>query len=115
MDSKQNDSGLPQNPPEPTVFPETATGWRGFLARYRQQLIGFIGWYLIAWALTGLLSFWLFFVSLVALIFLALIKETRRLAGGILIALALNFVISLILGLGLNAFCFIPFFYPINF
>ena len=88
--------------------------WRGFLARYQQQIMGFVGWYLVSWPLVRPLGLNLFLLNIIALIVLALIKTTRRVAGGILIALALNFTISLILGLRLNALCFIPFFTPIN-
>lgn len=100
--------------PEPESIPADATGWRVFLARYQPQIMGFVGWYLVSWALVRPLGLNLFFLNIIALIVLALIKATRRVAGGILVALALNFTISLILGLGLNALCFIPFFTPIS-
>ena len=43
------------------------------------------------------------------LIILASIRRTRWMALGILAALALNFLISLLLGLTTNAVCFVPF------
>ena len=109
-----NQDGKDSATPEPTTPSENVTGWRGFLSIYNQQVMGFVGWYLVSWALVRPLGLNLFFLNIIALIVLALIKATRRVAGGILIALALNFTISLILGLGLNALCFIPFFTPIS-
>ena len=46
--------------------------------------------------------------NLIALIILAFVR--RRVALGILVALAVNFVIAIILGLFINVICFIPFF-----
>jgi hypothetical protein len=79
-------------------------------------LIGLAGWYLV----NGL--FWLgargndtligytcpgnFIVLLICVIN----PRFRMVATGILIALALNFVASLLLGMMTNAFCFVPFF-----
>ena len=117
MNQEGKDSTSQEKPPEPTRPSENVTGWRGFLTRYRQQIVGFFGWYLVSWSLVrplGLNLFFLNIIVLIVLIVLALIKGTRSVAGGILIALALNFTISLILGLGLNALCFIPFFTPIS-
>ena len=47
--------------------------------------------------------------NIILLIVLAAIRPTRWMALGILAALALNFLISLILGLNTNAVCFVPF------
>ena len=91
-------------------------------------LIGALGWYLV----NGLIWFMLFpgpfdtrgpygalgpeLVSLImmpanllVLVVCAIIPRLRRVALGILIALALNFAVSILLGMGLNASCFIPF------
>ena len=91
---------------------ETAMGWRGFLARYRQQIQGFIGWYLIATVISsgGLFGLITTPVTLVALIAYANSKKSKGVAGGILIAIALNFFISLLRGLSLNAWCLVPFY-----
>jgi hypothetical protein len=84
--------------------------------------IGFLGWYLVnifAWSHVpaggyGLGVFFVFAIMLpfniVALIVLGIIRSTRWVALGIVTALALNFLISLALGLTLNAQCLIPFF-----
>ncbi len=89
----------------------TAVKWRDFL-------IGFVGWFLVNGGLWLLLSSQtplstaclLFPTNLGLLIILAIIRRTRWVALGILSALALNFVIALVRGLGFNGICFIPFF-----
>ena len=88
--------------------------------------VGFFGWYLInggAWflyspnqnALGGqgygiVLNLLLLPANAVLLLIFAIIRSTRRVALGILAAVAFNFFISLLLGLSTNATCFIPFF-----
>ncbi len=96
-------------PPAPPAVPiPRVIKWRDFL-------IGFVGWFLI----NGLL--WLeapnmevgcitFPANLGLLITLAVIRRTRWVALGILSALALNFVIALIRGMAFNGICFVPFF-----
>jgi len=86
-------------------------------------LIGFFGWYVInglIWLVFGnpnqsesaiFVNLFVFPVNLLALILFLIIRRTRRMGFGILTALAVNFVISLVLGLFLNGACFIPFFY----
>lgn len=49
-------------------------------------------------------------LNLVVLFLLSRKASTRPVAGGILAAVGTNFLVSLILGLSLNAFCLIPFF-----
>ena len=125
MKSDQNDSSRLQIPPEPTGPSENATSLRSFLKKYYQQIIGFLGWYVV----NGI--FWLlklegkpvsyypenaFFliitlpVNLLILIILAAIKWTRPIAFGILLAMAVNFVIDLILGNFFAGACLLPFF-----
>ncbi len=94
-------------------------------------LIGFTGWYLV----NGL--FWLLVLQLtpakinrsdveftavigwaitlavfnaLALLFAAMIRPTRWIALGMLAAIALNFILSLILDLWFNALCMMPFY-----
>lgn len=94
--------------------------------------VGFFGWYLasgIAWSQYsappaaaddrqgyGVLMNMAFFsllylaIAVVLLLVFAVTPSTRSIAKGLLLALALNFFISLLLGLTTNANCFIPFF-----
>ncbi len=102
-------------PIAPATPGPTAIKWLGFL-------IGFAGWFLMnagLWLL--LLSLTVSQITLVLVILalpanlillsmLALIKQTRWMALGVLSALALNLVITLVLGLFANAICGIPFF-----
>lgn len=103
-----------------------AASLASFLRRYLQQIIGFVGWYII----NGLYFYFTLGVNgeslstgenytimcitgpanLLVLIVSALSKSTRRLAFGILLAMAVNFAISVILGVSDNALCFVPFF-----
>jgi hypothetical protein len=105
MDAPEN---IPEEkPPEPEMSPQRK--WVLFAA-------GFLGWYLVnalIWFvlngdLGAVCGIWL--VNGFALLILALNHPTRPVALGILAALALNFVISLMAGLTDNALCFIPFF-----
>ena len=52
--------------------------------------------------------------SIVTLIVLAIIKSTRRIAFGVVVALAFNLLVSLVMGVSYNAWCFIPFIFPTN-
>jgi len=94
--------------------------------------IGFFGWYLasgIAWSQYSaqpaasdgregfliLLRFAIFSVlnlstAVILMLVFAVIPTTRSIVKGLLSAMALNFFISLLLGLGTNATFFIPFF-----
>lgn len=86
----------------------------------REVLAGFFGWYLFNTA-----AFFIFrydrssyfslamlwpFVNIGVLLIFASVKDTRRVALGILIAVALNLFISLALGTFFNALCFFPFY-----
>ena len=85
--------------------------------------VGFFGWYIFntkAWfsvmengpdkqGYYPLFNLVMLPANLLILFILAKIHRTRWAAFGILAAVAVNFLISLILGLGNNAICFIPF------
>lgn len=84
--------------------------------------IGFIGWYLMNGIIWALAPFSKNFNSynvvltlpgnILVLLILATIKRTRWIAFGMLAAIALNFLISLVLGLFNQAVCLVPFFSP---
>ena len=108
---------------ESKLTPEPVTDLPSFLRRYQQQLIGFVGWFVLSaiiWiplskSVDGiLLNLFVFPLTIIALIVLGLIKRTRNLALGILLALAVNFVLSLVLGLFYNGICFFPFYIDLN-
>jgi len=97
---------------EPVVDdgPMTFSRW---LAKNQQAIYGFFGWYVIniaIWLLAGstpgdyldmniILNLFVFPVNLIVLIILAVRRPTRKIASGIVTALALNLFISLVLGL----------------
>lgn len=79
--------------------------------------VGFLGWFLVTALFYGqvrdqealtICGGLLFPVNL--LVFILLLRWQRQMAWGMLAALAVNMVVSLVLGLVQNAFCFIPFF-----
>jgi len=89
-----------------------------------QFVAGFLGWFLVnglVWLrlLAGRefsLNYWgssalIFLLNLAILVFLAWMKSTRQIAWGIAAALGVNLIVSLVLGLTLNAFCLVPFFH----
>ena len=87
-----------------------------------ELLIGFIGWFVIngvLWAIAagtpvGLAylppNLILFPANVLVLIILA--RTRRWVALGVLIALAVNLLITLIMGVVIAGFCFVPFFTP---
>ncbi len=108
-------------PPEPVQKPEApappaepiprAVKWRGFL-------IGFAGWFLVnglLWFLAsrggyeGNLMVLVWLANPLLLLILAIIKPTRRVALGMLSALALNLLIALARNMVFNAMCGLPF------
>lgn len=97
--------------PSPNDSPDNRPDgdWRDFPARYRQQILGFIGWFVVASVLAPISFGLITFPG--TLIILLLLAKSKGFAGGVLIAVALNFVAALIRGVSLNAFCFIPFYY----
>jgi Na+/proline symporter len=91
--------------------------------KIRDFLIGFVGWFIINGVLlllvigldrdayyNGLGSTWAcgFPLNILVLVFLAFTR--RQVALGMLTALAVNFLVSLVIGLFENAICFVPFF-----
>jgi hypothetical protein len=106
-------SQLEPSPPDagPGKKPLTAS-------QITEIVIGFVAWYvingLIWWGGTSNYRFFLAIFTLpgniIALLICAIVPRLRRVALGILIAIALNLVISLVLGMMTNALCFVPFF-----
>ena len=112
--------------PSPGVQPEPKTEPARKFKLTWGFVIGLLGWFVV----NGLLWLWwispgertvgseewlainmLCFPLNVGILFvLGLIKTTRPIAAGILAAMGLNFIISLIFGLTLNAVCLLPFF-----
>jgi len=82
--------------------------------------VGFLGWYLVnglIWLIllrasgsNGFENLLICPANGILLVILGINRPTRFVALGILVALAANFVISIIAGLVFNAQCFIPFF-----
>lgn len=107
---------LVSTPADASAPPEPVTGLPGFLRRYDQQIGAFFGWYVVASLLVPF-SFGLITtpLTIILMIGFGLSKTRKGLAGGILVAVALNFVVSLIQGLNLNAVCFIPFYFDTGF
>ena len=97
---------------QPIGLPVPVTDLSSFLARYQQQILGFIGWFLVATFLVpwsfGLISTP---ATIICLIVFGFSKTRKGIAGGILLAVSLNFFIALARGLDLNAWCFMPFYY----
>jgi hypothetical protein len=89
--------------------------WQGFL-------VGFLGWYLVnglIWYFINdptsdgqsrLFNLFIFPANLLVLIVLSAIRRTQAIGLGILAALGLNLVLSLILGTVMNGICFFPFY-----
>ncbi len=96
----------------------------------RNFLVGLLGWYCV----NGLLWFalsgggfdatdatnsnaicFLLPANILLPIVLGIIKPTRWFALGMLSAIALNFVVALVLGVFVNALCFVPFFFNTGF
>jgi hypothetical protein len=80
-------------------------------------ITGFLGWFVVAGLLfyqqgyqIYMLNLICFPVTIISVIGLAIIRDSRWFAFGILAALAVNFIISLILGVMENGLCFVPFF-----
>lgn len=90
-----------------------------------QFLAGFLGWHLIngvVWFQVNggrigyledsyLANIVFFPFNLLALIVFPLIKQTRKFGLGLLAAVALNLLLSLVLSVGMNGICFIPFYF----
>jgi len=108
------------------VFAEGPLTFSLWLQKNRYQIAGFFGWYVInimIWLLAGstpgndadiFINLLLFPANILVLIILAIIKSARRVASGVLVALAFNLLVSLVMGASLNGWCFIPFIFPTN-
>lgn len=103
-------------PPTPDVRPPESPPSRKFKLT-GEFVAGFLGWFLLTTLFYGqvrgqetlmICGGLLFPVNLVVLI--VLLRKQPQMGWGMLSASAVNLVISLILGLVQNAFCFIPFF-----
>lgn len=100
---------------QPPYEPEPAfLSWEWWRA-HPQTSYGFIGWYVInglLYLIPRITSFFmfLFFTNILVILTLILTKETRYVGLGTIIALALNFLVSLILGVFFNGVCFVPFY-----
>ena len=126
MDQKEKDSGSQEKSPEPIKASENAPGWLTFLDQESDQILGFVGWYalnIVIWTLfgarpgdelgeTGVMLLLVFPFHILVLFMLLVIKSTRKFAYGAVAAIAVNFVMSLVMGLITNALCFVPFIYP---
>ncbi len=84
---------------------------------------GFLGWYLVMGLIYTLLKSYatgtscsgpLLFMQIGAYISLLVNKKTTDIGWGVLSALGVNLVISLVLGLTFNAFCAVPFFFHMH-
>ena len=124
MSFDTNDENSMQEAPKPS------DGWRKFINKYHHQINGFFGWYIIhilLWLFFGvrigddptggevgvfIVIGLIFLANLVGLLAFAIIRATRKVALGILLAIGLNFAISLVMGLEYNGRCFIPFVFP---
>ena len=106
-------------PPGPKVEPQPPPLTRN--EKIFRFLVGFLGWYAVnglLWYLVGnpnegenfILLLCSFPANVLALLVLSLAKRTRLIGFGVLAAVALNLLISLILGVLQNAFCFVPFY-----
>lgn len=117
----QPEAARPPTPDQPQLEPPSTSGFK-FSWKF---VVGFLGWYLVVWLIyrlqirdldpqgysTMTLSLLVFPAQIIALFFLFVIRDFRKIGWGMLSAIAVNLLISLMLGLGLNAVCFIPFFF----
>ena len=127
-DSTQNDDVYGGQPTETPVeqpgqqTPEPVAEGGKFKIR-RPFVIGFLGWYAVMALVYGILIFDKDndFVQLICvlqgilLMILFLVRKQRSIAWGVISAIGVNFFLSLLLNLFLNAICFVPFFYPKDF
>ena len=89
-----------------------------------QFAAGFLGWFVVnglVWSMLlagrefsfageAVMNALIFPLNLLLLFLLARAKDTRQIAWGIVAALGVNLIVSMVLGLTLNAFCLVPFF-----
>lgn len=119
-----NQSNLAQIPEENPPAPSQGKPAKSTLRKLAEIGSGFLGWWLIndlIWRVLGIqlsnpnimygdigVICFSFPINILLLVTFAIIRQTRLIALGILIAIALNLLVSLILGLFMNAICFIP-------
>ncbi len=117
--SNQPGIEYPEIPPESENRPATPKPVLTNADKLRRFLIGFLGWWLVnvpLWLLldrvSGAVAFMIpvFIVQVIVLIIMAFVN--RWVALGLVAAIALNFIISIFLGLFLNMLCWIPFTSP---
>lgn len=125
VENQPPEGGQPTNgehiPVEEGQIPENQTPVaqppKKFKLNIWQFAAGFLGWFLVTLLVYGqkmdgeslmLCGGVMFLVNVVVLIFLFV--RSRSIGMGMLAALGVNLVISLILGLVNNAMCFIPFY-----
>ena len=113
-DWETRDVALPPADSNGPTSPESVTDLLSFVRRYKQQLWGFFGWFVIA-SLIAPFSFGLITTPLtvVYLIKYGLSKDKKGVAGGLLVAVSINFVVSLMRNMQFNATCFIPFYFDV--
>lgn len=108
-------------PITPFDAPGTAEAQRVKVRKLLLFALGFLGWFvvnfgiwkLILWLNPGpgiFINFAILPANLLLMIVLALARQTRMIAFGIVAAMAANLVISLLIGQMLAGFCFLPFF-----
>jgi hypothetical protein len=110
-------------PPGPAWRPAPAAPKAGEPLSRRAKIVqftgGFVGWYLVNFGIYAVTSaggkgftaaIVIFPANIIVLIILA--YKRRWVALGMLSAIALNLLVALILGIGVAAWCFIPFFTP---
>lgn len=113
---------VPESPEQQSSEPESISIF-GLTWKF---VLGFLGWYLVVGLIYGLvmiddpqgygaliISLLVFPAQIIALFILFLVKRFRKIGWGVLSAIAVNLLISLIIGLNFNALCFIPFFDPL--
>jgi hypothetical protein len=112
-------------PPTPDQQPPNSQSTSRFKLTWKFAA-GFLGWYLVIWLIywslshgnpdpqgygAMIVSMLVFPAQIIALIFLFVVKKFRKIGWGMLSAIASNLMISLLLGFGFNAVCFVPFFF----
>jgi len=82
-----------------------------FYENYKKPIWGFFGWFLIASILSPVsLGLIITPFTIFVLIMFGFSKKDKSIAGGILVAVSINFVVSLMRNMQFNATCFIPFY-----
>lgn len=98
------------------IFEEGPMTFEKWLNKNLQQVWGFVGWFVLA-TLIAPFSFGLITTpaTVICLLAFGFSKQRKGVAGGILVAVSINFFISLVRGLQMNAWCFMPFYINMGF